>query len=45
MRELVRNLWSFGNWTANDYIVDNILQEEIEPVRDQLQTALHETED
>lgn len=45
VRELVQNLWAFGNWTDKDYIVDKILQDEIEPVRDQLQAALHETED
>lgn len=44
VRELVRSLWAFGNWTDKDYIVDKILQDEIEPVREQLQTALHETE-
>jgi hypothetical protein len=45
VRELVRSLWAFGNWTDKDYIVGKILQDGIEPIRTQLQTALHETED
>jgi hypothetical protein len=45
IRELVRSLWAFGNWTDKDYIVGKILQEGIEPVCAQLQTAIHETDD
>lgn len=45
VRELVQNLWAFGNWTDKDYIVDKILHEGIEPVRNALYTALHQTED
>jgi hypothetical protein len=45
VRELVRNLWAFGNWTDKDYIVDKITDEGVEPVAERLQTALHETDD
>ncbi|WP_254547330.1 hypothetical protein [Halomarina pelagica] len=45
IRELVRNLWAFRGWTNKDYLVDQILEDGIESVREQFQEALYETDD
>lgn len=45
IRELVRNLWAFRGWTNKDYIVDQIIEGDIDHVRDTFQRAFYETED
>lgn len=45
IREIVRNLWAFEGWSNKDYIVNQILEDGIDHVRDVLHQALYETKD
>ncbi|WP_254810783.1 hypothetical protein [Natronosalvus amylolyticus] len=44
VRELVRNLWAFRGWSNKDYIVEQILNDGVGPVRDAFHDALYETD-
>lgn len=44
LRELVRNLWAYQGWTNKDYIVNEMLEDGVDNVRNTFQKALFETD-
>lgn len=45
IRELVRNLWAFRSWSNKDYLVEQILEDDIQHVRATFHEALYGTEE
>ncbi|WGI17951.1 hypothetical protein [Methanonatronarchaeum sp. AMET-Sl] len=41
IREIVRKLWAFQMWTNKDYIVDKIMEKDIEDIRTSFLNAFH----
>lgn len=44
VRALIRNLWAYRGWSNKDYIVNQVLEDGIEHVRETFYEALYETE-
>jgi len=43
IREIIRELWAFQMWTNKDYLVEEMLKDGIENLKNKLQTALHDS--
>jgi len=45
IREIIRKLWAFEMWASKDYVVEEIIDDDIEKLKKNLKEALHGSQD